>query len=585
VLDLVHARIDDLSEEEKELLDVAACCGFEFDPGLVADAVGMRRIPALRAFGRMEKTHRLIRSMGRGFEFDHHQVQEVLYDGQPAMLREEYHFALGEALEAREKAADRDPKELDGAVALDLCEHFLGGAHAQRAVRYLGAALDHLESGYLYGEAISLAERGLSQADLVRDVPRVELMTRLGWFHQAHGNPEDSLTTLEEARVLADACGDTILRSQVRTRQGHTLQDVARFTEASAALGEGVRLAVEAGDETQEANALQMLAWVLTRLERSDEAEQCARRGLEIAARAQDAELQVTLESSLGTVLWTQGRFEEALEHQERARSRALESGGRKPGLATYLNCGNTLQALGRLREALPEHELTLRRAREMGLRSSEGLALCCLGIDLYLLGDLDAASDTLLRSIAVTREIGGRYVEGHALLWQAYVSEAKGEIEQSRRLLGESLSIRRDVAERGDLAESLIASGRLEARQGNPAAAADHLTEAASVAEEVGHSGFTMLAQAHLAALPEGDVSRARDELAAREERAEFAWRLEARLALWRATKDPDHLAEAHRLLEYMRDHAPEEYRDSMVENVPLHREVAAAWAEHGRE
>jgi hypothetical protein len=50
-----------------------------------------------------------------------------------------------------------------------------------------------------------------------------------------------------------------------------------------------------------------------------------------------------------------------------------------------------------------------------------------------------------------------------------------------------------------------------------------------------------------------------------------------------WKATGDPSHLEEAHRLLEYARQHAPEEYRETMVANHPLHRYFAAAWNEHG--
>jgi len=57
----------------------------------------------------------------------------------------------------------------------------------------------------------------------------------------------------------------------------------------------------------------------------------------------------------------------------------------------------------------------------------------------------------------------------------------------------------------------------------------------------------------------------------------------MEARFLLWRATDDPAHLAEAHRLLRHLRDHAPEEYRETMIENVPLHRDIMAAWEEHG--
>jgi hypothetical protein len=53
----------------------------------------------------------------------------------------------------------------------------------------------------------------------------------------------------------------------------------------------------------------------------------------------------------------------------------------------------------------------------------------------------------------------------------------------------------------------------------------------------------------------------------------------MDARFALWKATNDAAHLEEAHRLLEYLREHAPEEDRDTMIENVPLHREIQEAW------
>ena len=66
-------------------------------------------------------------------------------------------------------------------------------------------------------------------------------------------------------------------------------------------------------------------------------------------------------------------------------------------------------------------------------------------------------------------------------------------------------------------------------------------------------------------------------------EERVPHASRMEARLRLWELTQDRAHLAEAHRLLGYARDHAPVDYRTSMIENVPLHRDIMKAWEEHG--
>ena len=45
VLDLVNARVSGLTEDERNLLDMAACWGFEFDPVVVGNALGLPRIP------------------------------------------------------------------------------------------------------------------------------------------------------------------------------------------------------------------------------------------------------------------------------------------------------------------------------------------------------------------------------------------------------------------------------------------------------------------------------------------------------------------------------------------------------------
>ncbi|MDH3591917.1 MAG: protein kinase, partial [Planctomycetota bacterium] len=158
VLDLVNAHVAALDDDERNLLEVAACCGYEFDPTLVGNVLGIPTIPTLQSFGRIEKTHRLVRSAGRRLVFDHHQVQEALYAGILEQLREEYHGALAGALEARARDAGA---EIDGATAVNLCEHYLASNRPQGAADYLGQALQHLEAGHLYGSVVELAKRTL----------------------------------------------------------------------------------------------------------------------------------------------------------------------------------------------------------------------------------------------------------------------------------------------------------------------------------------------------------------------------------------------------------------------------------------
>ena len=60
----------------------------------------MGRIDALKRFGRLERGHGLLQAAGRDYRFQHHLVQEVLHEDLHPALRESYHAALGDVLEA-----------------------------------------------------------------------------------------------------------------------------------------------------------------------------------------------------------------------------------------------------------------------------------------------------------------------------------------------------------------------------------------------------------------------------------------------------------------------------------------------------
>jgi len=101
VLELVEARIAELDDEDRNLLEVASCLGFSFDPVIVACALGRSTIPVLQRFASIEKRHRLVRAAGRAMEFDQNQVHEALYGGLLELLREQYHAAVAEAILAK----------------------------------------------------------------------------------------------------------------------------------------------------------------------------------------------------------------------------------------------------------------------------------------------------------------------------------------------------------------------------------------------------------------------------------------------------------------------------------------------------
>ena len=185
--------------------------------------------------------------------------------------------------------------------------------------------------------------------------------------------------------------------------------------------------------------------------------------------------------------------------------------------------------------------------------------------------------------SLRVLREIGARWSEGHALECLGNVAEQQGEAEEARRLHVEALALWREISYTSGAATTLVALGRLEASQGHEQAATAHIGEALSLAEGLKDPNLILSATVERARLPGGDMEAALAALEEHEERVPHETRTEARFRLWELTQDKAHLEEAHRLLSFMRDHAPEDCRDSMIENVPLHKDIMRAWAEHG--
>jgi len=173
--------------------------------------------------------------------------------------------------------------------------------------------------------------------------------------------------------------------------------------------------------------------------------------------------------------------------------------------------------------------------------------------------------------------------MEGCALHSLASLSEAEGEAETALRRYGEALAFRRELDDKSTVAGTLVALGAIELEQGDRENAMAHLDEALAMAREVKEPETILLAKVYRARLPGGDLEAALALLEEHEEGLSDAGRMDARFRLWELTKDKAHLAEAKRLLDFAVEHSPEEYRTSMIENVPLHRDIMRAWEEHG--
>ena len=543
VMDLIEARIHGLDEEDQEVLDVAACCGYRFDPLLVAATLGLSRIPLLRQLGRLERTRRLVRSAGMSWTFDHHQVQQALYDGISELLRREYHGALGDTLERLRGAADADPETLDGELVLELCEHFLRSGDADRTRRYVFGAVTHLERSYLNESAVDLCQRALDAPGLLEPEQRCRILNRQAATLSTMGRREAERIAVDACVRLADEIADVVLRIGARERRTWYLLAVVRLAEAERVAAGSIAIGRADGTPAQ----------------------------LRIALHAQTV------------CLYAMGRYAEGLAVQDDIVRSAAEDGNAS-ALRSLGHRGLFLSRLGHHSEAIECLETSVRDARERKDLPSLGIGLVNLGPIWSSLGEHAKAREILTESRRTLRQVGHRRPESYALHRLGNALVRAGDPAAARRRYAAALEIRTEIGYRGGKAESLIRLAALDVDEGRTDEARAALEEAAEIARDADMPGARLLAAVHLARLPGYDAKDALQIVTGLGDRVEHDILMESRYRLWTLTGDGSHLAEAHRLLEVARDHAPPEFRDSMVANVPIQRAIAADFAAAGR-
>jgi hypothetical protein len=202
------------------------------------------------------------------------------------------------------------------------------------------------------------------------------------------------------------------------------------------------------------------------------------------------------------------------------------------------------------------------------------------MGFQWLALGGMERAREAIRASLQLCCEMGMRYPEGYALCGLAVLADEQGDCSAALELASQSLALRREIGHGDGVADSLLLQGEIHWRAGKSAEAKSAATEALALLREQGRALELCQAHAFLAILPEGAAEAAE---AALEDAGESGNTPKTRFYLWKATGKRKHLAEAKRLLDFRVEHTPEEYREPMLRNVRVNREILAAWAEHG--
>ena len=502
VRDLLAARLRGLDEQDRALLDAGAVEGFEFDPELLAEARGHGLLEVLERLAAVERRHGLLRATGAGFRFDHHLLQELIYESLPPTLRRAYHRALAGAhgrlsARGRGRAAER--------AAVAVVEHELRGETLPERAALL-AALDRLAAGYETERLLDLIDLALPQVGGEEPGLRAELRLReaAGWFllHRV----EEHRTAAEDALAAALRAGDPVREARALYERGRMLVDGGE-SEARPVLERALERARAAGDAVTEARAQGALGHVALRGGDFRAARERYALQAERARAAGDVEAEAEAEYYEGEALLGLNAYEAARAILGASVERCRRHGFRRIEARAIADLALAQYFLGRYAEARQLYERGLALAMELGSREIEALAHANYSVLATLEGDLEEAAAHNALHVDLARAIESPFHEAYALLYRGEIARLARDLAGAERAFESAAARFGALGFQLGVLESALHLGRLRLDQGRRAEAIESFELAERTAREHSLQDPAPLPTFYLALLGERSV------------------------------------------------------------------------------
>ncbi len=406
---VIGARLDSLSSELRELVQVASVVGDEFSAEALSVVSGLEEDEVGGALEELEREGLVVEDLTSGegrartYRFKHGLVRETAYRLLPRASRSRLHAAYGEWLESVWVPS----------VAADLTAE---GAGVSEVVAYDPSAE---RIAYHYEEAAKLAAPG------------------------------------EEERARRRAF-DFLVKS------AHRASGMALYREAE-------RLYVRAHSLLPPtASSLEGLAWAKFCMGDLDSAEEVVAQAVELADSVGDSSAEARCLLTLAHILQRRGELEEAVELTERA-ARVWESSGESGGVLKAEIARAELLVLGGAPRKGIEYALdAASKAREMGSEYLESTALQLAGVGHYLVGEPVEARKHLEDSLMLASSAGSIPAVGGAIValglldyWEGRLEDVAATGENLMKLAHEAGELRGEAFASGLAGAAYVALGR----------------------------------------------------------------------------------------------------------------------------
>ncbi|MEW6638209.1 MAG: AAA family ATPase, partial [Actinomycetota bacterium] len=427
---LIRTRYSGLSERARELLELAAVVGRNFDLGLLGRAATSDESDVSGVIEPAISSGLISETADGEYYFSHDKLRQALYDDIGSRRRRELHLRVAGTLQR------------NGGEPTELAHHYLRAQEWRPALENLAASARKAEEAHAWDAASENYARALEVAGRLPDSEekRFELLAARERLLEHMDRREERAAAVREMFELACRLGDRARIADVQVRRIGVLMALSDPEGAAEAGREALAIYRESGDRAGEARAHRELGYVrwihqdyagaleanlqalcihrdlgyrqaeagdtsnIAQVYRSmgdyDSALRWAEEGVRIDRELGDRLAESFKINAMGTIHRERGDPKTALSFHLKSLSICGELGIKNLRATQHINCGRLCLTLGDPEAALGHFRSAARLGREMGYPRDEGYALMGVGVCLERDGEPSGAAEAYRQAI-----------------------------------------------------------------------------------------------------------------------------------------------------------------------------------------
>ena len=460
VEDIFVRRLSALSDDEKDILQVAAILGYRFDVSLLSKLLEISRIKLLKILQRVENDLQIVISTETGYQFEHPMLEDMLVDQVPQLLRKEYHLMA--AYELEKIYGDN----LDNQVG-EVAQHFRKGANHKKAVPLLYQAainafgISSFRSASIFFEDL-IDSSEMSGEPFTNIISHHDLYFNLEVCYDEIGRWDQSLKILNKLLTIAEKKNHPKNQADVLARIGSTYDKLGDLDRALETFNQSLTIVQNNDISIAYCKIYNNIGVVYFEKGDYDRALEYFDKSLKTPPDESNKSYQANALTNTATIYNIQGNHTAALAKYKEAFIIHKQKNDQK-GVARILhNMGMTQTDLNEWEKAIENFEQCLTVAAEIEDKHLRALTYLNMGKAYARQGDLGKAYNLVSKAIKIFERMADILSVAEAYHIYGLIYIEKNDFTKAERYLKQSMQINAQKDYQEGLAENYVYYGML---------------------------------------------------------------------------------------------------------------------------